>query len=339
MRNGNNGMKKLLYIFLSVVITGIVTSCYNGKASGETDPKDGPDSIDTCYSTQTYTNRHYGIGYNFIIHNDSLLLIIQQPEEYVSLLVTDTIVLTNDTHIAVADFRVLPQDSIDSVWVQLVSETGETGWIHETELLTNVVPTDPISQIIMLFSDTHVMLALIFVTIITVAYIMRIVQRRRAPLVHFRDIPSFYPTLLCLTVAASATFYASLQMFGADIWRHYYYHPTLNPFLMPPILSIFICSVWAMLIIGIAAIEDTRHHLNFEDALLYLSGLIGFCAVIYIVFSISTLYYIGYPLLVAYCWFAITRYIRHFSLHYICGNCGKRIKTKGECPHCGAINE
>lgn len=332
-------MKILFYILILSITGSIITSCYNGKHPDSIALPRTQDSIEILDSTYTYNSRHYSIGYNFIVHNDSLLLINQQPEEHVSLLVTDTLYIVHDTHVAVVDFRVLPQDSIDSVWVQLVSETGETGWIHETELLPNVVPTDPISQIIMLFSDTHVLFALILVALITAAYIIRLIQRRKAPLVHFRDIPSFYPTLLCITVAAAATFYASLQMFGADIWRHYYFHPTLNPFLMPPILSIFICSVWAMLIIGIAAIEDTRHHLNFTDAILYLSGLTGFCAVLYIVFSISTLYYIGYPLLVAYCWFAITRYLRYFSLPYICGNCGKRIRKKTQCPHCGAINE
>lgn len=332
-------MKKLLYIVLIAVLTSCVSSCYNGKKSDQPAALSEGDSIAMADSLSFYSSRHYTIGYNFIIHNDSLQLIEQQPEECLSLLVTDTIALQHDTHVAVADIRVLPQDSIDSVWVQIVAETGQMGWLHEKELLDSVVPTDPISQIIMMFSDTHLMFALIIVALITAAYIMRIVQRRQAPIVHFRDIPSFYPTLLCITVAASATFYASLQMFGADTWQHFYYHPSLNPFVMPPILSIFISSVWAMLIIGIAAVEDTRHHLNSSDAVLYLSGLVGFCAVLYIVFSISTLYYVGYPLLVAYCWFAVTRYLRHFSRHFICGNCGKRIKQKGICPHCGAINE
>lgn len=332
-------MRHILHIALLVILQALACSCYHGKKSNGHDAIAEQDSIAISDSLSFYSTHHYGIGYNFIVHNDSLLLISQQPEEHISLLVTDTLFFQYDTHVAVSDIRILPQDSVDSVWVQLVSETGQMGWLHETELLPNVVPTDPISQFIMMFSDTHVMLALIIVALITAAYIIRLVQRRQAPLVHFRDIPSFYPTLLCVTVAASATFYASLQMFGADIWRHFYYHPSLNPFLMPPILSIFISSVWAMLIIGIAAVEDTRHHLNSSDTVLYLSGLVGVCAVIYIIFSISTLYYVGYPLLVAYCWFAVTRYIRHFSLRYVCGNCGRRIRYKGICPHCGALNE
>ncbi len=320
-------------------MTFTLASCYQEYKANGHDALPQADSTARADSVSFNTSHHYSIGYNFIVYSDSLQLIRQQPVEHSSLLVTDTFHIKHDTHIAVSDFRIVPKDTVDSVWVQLVSETGDAGWTRETELLPNVVPTDPISQLIMMFSDTHVMLALIIVTLITAAYIIRIVQRKRAPMVHLRDIPSFYPTLLCITVAASATFYASLQMFGADTWRHFYYHPSLNPFAMPPILSIFISSVWAMLIIGIAAVEDTRHHLCFEDAVLYLCGLVGFCAVLYIVFSVTTLYYVGYPLLVAYCWFAVRQYLGHFSLRYVCGNCGKRIGGKGKCPHCGAINE
>ena len=85
--------------------------------------------------------------------------------------------------------------------------------------------------------------------------------------------------------------------------------------------------------------EDVRHHLRFEDTVIYLAGLVGVCGVLYIIFSISTLYYIGYPLLIAYVWFAIKKYKPFQTNHYICGNCGKRIYKKGECPHCGAYNE
>lgn len=317
-----------------------MVSCYQDKRPEDThDALPEQDSAAVADSISFYSTHHYSIGYNFIVRDDSLQLIAQQPEEHVSQLVTDTFTVEHDLHLAVTDIRILPQDSIDSVWVQLIAETGQIGWIHETELLPAVMPTDPISQFIMFFSDTHLLIALIIVALIVAAYIMRKVNKHNAPLVHFRDIPSFYPTLLCITVATAATFYASLQMFGPDTWRHFYYHPSLNPFLMPPILSVFISSVWAMLIIGIAAIEDTMHHLSFEDAILYLASLVGICSVLYIIFSISTLYYIGYPLLVAYCWFAVTRYIRHSQQNLICGNCGKKISQKGECPHCGAINE
>jgi 4-hydroxybenzoate polyprenyltransferase len=43
------------------------------------------------------------------------------------------------------------------------------------------------------------------------------------------------------------------------------------------------------------------------EAIMYLVGLVAVCAVIYVVFSTTTLYYVGYPLLIAYFYFAIKR--------------------------------
>lgn len=321
-------------------MVSMMASCYREKSADvEHHAYAGQDSAMVADSISFATKHHYSIGYNFVVHNDSIELIAQLPEEHVSQLETDTIAMSHNQQLAVMDVHIVPQDSVDSVWVKLISEDGTTGWIHESELLPNVVPTDPISQFIMFFSDSHILIALIIVGLLAVIYVMRLAQRRNAPIVHFRDIPSFYPTLLCIIVACSATFYASLQMFGADTWQHFYYHPSLNPFILPPILAIFLASVWAMLVVGVATVEDVRHHLRFEDAIIYLAGLVGVCGVLYIIFSISTLYYIGYPLLVAYVWFAIKKYKPFHTNHYICGNCGKRIYKKGECPHCGAINE
>ncbi|MFC2409048.1 MAG: zinc ribbon domain-containing protein, partial [Prevotella histicola] len=50
-------------------------------------------------------------------------------------------------------------------------------------------------------------------------------------------------------------------------------------------------------------------------------------------------YYIGYPLLMAYIYYAFNVYIHKSSETYYCGNCGKRLHRKGRCPYCGAINE
>jgi len=266
---------------------------------------------DTDYDTLLLdSSRHYSIGYNFVVNADSIIIISQQPEEHISQLATDSITILRSQHLAVSDIHIIPHDSIDSVWVQVVSEKGRMGWIHEKEMLPNVVPTDPISQFIMFFSDIHVLLAVILVVIMSAIYIMRLVSKRNVPIVHLRDIDSFYPSLLCIVVACSATFYASLQMFGAETWQHFYYHPSVNPFIMPPILAVFISSVWAMLIIGIATVDEVRHKLPLEEAILYLFGLLSFCSLLYIVFSISTLYYIGYPLLGAYCYYAVTKYFR-----------------------------
>ena len=297
-------MRNVYFAIISLLLLAMTTtSCYRERL--HTFDENTEDSVFLEGS------RHYSVGYNFIVNSDSIILISQQPEEHVSQLQTDSFSIPYNQQLAVSDIHILPQDSIDSVWVQVVSEKGRLGWIHEKELMTSVVPTDPISQFIMFFSHSHVMLAIILVVIMSAIYIMRLSNMRNVPLVHLRDIDSFYPSLLCIIVACSATFYASLQMFGAETWQHFYYHPSINPFIMPPILGVFISSVWAMLIVGIATVDDVRHKLPFEEAILYLFSLVGVCSLLYIIFSISTLYYVGYPLLGAYCYYAVTKYFRN----------------------------
>ena len=181
------------------------------------------------------------------------------------------------------------------------------GWVHESDLLANVSPDDPISQFIDFFSDSHLLIFLGFCVMVGGAYGLRRLMRKGAKIVHFNDIPSFYPTLLCLLVASSAVLYSSIQLFAPESWRHFYYHPSLNPYTLPWHLGLFITSVWAILIVTIATIDDVRHHLPLGQVILYLGGLAAVCAVDYVIFSLTTLYYIGYPLLIAYFVFALYR--------------------------------
>ena len=256
-------------------------------------------------STHHYTNR-----YNFVVYADSLMLIRQQPEEYVNLLPTDSFAVRKNCLLVVSDIRMIPQDRQDSVWVQLATEENQFGWIHESRLLPRVVPDDPISQFIMTFSDTHLIIFLVIIVLIGATYLIRKISHTNSRIVHFNDIDSPYPTALVLMVSLSATFYATIQTFAPETWRHFYYHPTLNPFAVPRVLGFFLASVWAILIVGLACIEEVKNRLAVGDALLYLGGLAGVCALDYILFSISTLYYIGYPLLAAYFWFAFRCYLR-----------------------------
>jgi hypothetical protein len=146
-----------------------------------------------------------------------------------------------------------------------------------------------------------------FCVIVGGAYGVRKLLRKGARIVHFNDIPSFYPTFLCLLIASSAVLYSSIQLFAPETWRHFYYHPSLNPYALPWFLGLFVMSVWAIVIVAIATIDDVRHHLPMGEAILYLGGLAAVCAVDYVIFSITTLYYIGYPLLIAYFVFALYR--------------------------------
>ena len=94
-----------------------------------------------------------------------------------------------------------------------------------------------------------------------------------------------------------------------------------------------------MVIVSLAAVDDTLRHLHLGEAMLYLLGLAGLCALNYVIFSLTTLYYVGYVLLVAYIVFAFYRYFHVTRSKYLCGHCGMQIHRKGVCPHCGAVNK
>lgn len=348
--------RNILFI-LSVIM--LMCSCYNNKdkqhdALTEPDASLSIEQLDSVALTRLQdsisftSNHHYTRNYNFIVNTDSLSLITQQPEEVVSMSQTtpdqienfdiDSIHVYYNEQLVVAEIRILPTDSVDSVWVQVARDQDTFGWIHESELLPNVVPDDPISQFISLFSNKHILWMLITVGVIIVLYVLRIIRRKRAKIVHFNDISSFYPTCLVLTVSVAATLYSSIVLLEPEMWRHFYYHPTLNPFAVPALLGVFLALVWLLPVVCFATIDDVSRHLPIEDALLYLAGLAAICMVDYVIFSVATLYYIGYPLLVAYFYFSVKTFNRYRRLMYYCGKCGKALSKKGKCKYCGAVN-
>lgn len=333
MKNEKLEMRNLFFIFSFLLL---LSSCYNrGQLS--------PDAWDLTQqqldSISFYTTHHYTQNYNFQVRVDSIPLIVQLPVEAINEMPIDTLMVYRNDHIVVADITTVPVDTIDSIWVKVARDQQTFGWIHEHDMLLAVSPDDPISEFIDVFSDVHLLVFLTFVVAVVAAYIYRRQMRRQAHLVHFNDIASFYPTLLCLLVASSATLYSSIQLFDPEKWRHFYFNPTLNPFAVPLSLGLSLVSVWVILIVAIAVLDDVRRLLPFGEAVLYLLGLGATCAVAYIVFSVLTLYYIGYPLLVAYCVFALWSYFRRPRPRYQCGRCGGLLYHKGTCPHCGAMNE
>ena len=309
--------RSILHLSLLLLSLLLTSSCYN---RGPITPDAWNLTEQQIDSISFYTTHHYTQNYNFIVTSDSLVVIAQQPEampipEVFSSLhgAADSSLFTlhsslfKGERIVVADIMTVPSDTIDSVWVKVARDQLTFGWIHENELLAKVSPDDPISQFIDFFSDVHLLVFLAFCVVIVAAYGVRRLMRRGAKIVHFNDIPSFYPTTLCLLVASSAVLYSSIQLFGPESWRHFYYHPSLNPFGMPLHLGLFVSSVWAIVIVAIATVDDVTKHLPLGSAILYLGGLLAVCAVDYVIFSITTLYYIGYPLLIAYYIFALRR--------------------------------
>ncbi len=307
-------MRRLVSLLLLALL---LCGCYN---RGPITPDAWDLTRQQLDSISFYTTHHYTQNFNFVVTGDSLVVVAQQPEDMavpdvVSVEIQtesgeyhkDSITLLRNERIVVADIKTVPSDTIDSVWVKVARDQLTFGWVHESELLSKVSPDDPISQFIDFFSDAHLLIFLAFCVVVVAAYGIRRLLRRGAKIVHFNDIPSFYPTALCLLVASSAVLYSSIQLFGAETWRHFYYHPSLNPFALPFWLGVFVSSVWAIVIVAIATVDDVTRQLPLGASILYLSGLGAICAVCYVVFSITTLYYVGYPLLIAYYVFAFRR--------------------------------
>ena len=313
--------RPLFFILFIIQYSLFTVSCYN---RGPITPDAWNLTEQQLDSISFYTTHHYTQGYNFVVSRDSLKILEQQSEmmpvpdiltseittgdETMPMLsLVDSLTLRRHEHIVVADIRTVPTDSIDSVWVKVARDQLTQGWVRESDMLKSVSPDDPISQFIDFFSDAHMLIFLAFCVVVCGAYGLRRLLKKGARIVHFNDVPSFYPTLLCILVSSSAVLYSSLQLFAPESWRHFYYHPSLNPWALPWHLGLFVSSVWAILIVTIATVDALRRHLPLSEAMLYLGGLAAVCAVDYVVFTVSTLYYIGYPLLISYIVFAVYR--------------------------------
>ena len=302
--------KSTIWQVLLLGILLMLSSCYHRHNSHQQHAAMVEYSDRQLDSISFSTTHHYTNKFNFLVFKDSLELMRQQPEEYISGLPVDTFAVKKNHLLVVTDIRMVPQDSIDSVWVQLATENNDFGWIQESKLLPRVVPDDPISEFIMTFSNVHLLIFLVVIVVITMAYLVRKVFHSNGKIVHFNDIDSPYPVTLVLLVSISAAFYGWIQSFEPEVWRHFYFHPSLNPFAVPHLLGVFLALVWVVLIVALACVDEVYHRLTFGEGLLYLGGLAGVCALDYIIFSVLSLYYIGYVLLIAYFYFAIRAYRR-----------------------------
>jgi len=219
----------------------------------------------------------------------------------------DTLYVYEDERVAVSD--ILTKDSLyitsDTAWVQLMRDAETFGWVEEMSMREQVVPADPISQAIAEFSDSHNVFFGIFVSLIIVIYFIRKKYKRTVPMVHINDISTAYPAMLCLMMATAAALYASIQMFDFEGWQNFYYHPTINPLAENGIISWFLLLVWIIVIMAVACVSEVSKRLNVFDTAMYLLVLFAVCCVVYVVFSLLTLCYIGYVLLVCYWWFGI----------------------------------
>lgn len=288
-------------------------------------PESGEEGDSACINT-----RAYALNSNFQVEADTLWLHV--------LPFMDTVALVQGDEVVVAEFDVHPQDSVDSVWVKVARDQETIGWIQERRLLENIVPVDPISRFIHLFSNAHTLPFFLVLAVFFLWFVYRAVRRKQIKLIWLNDIDSVFPLLLSLLMAIAATTYNSIQHFVPETWERYYYEPTLNPFDVPFILGFFIVCVWLIVLVGVAVLDDLFHQTKAEVAFFYLVGLVSCCIFIYVFFTYLNIY-IAYVCLAAYGAGCIRWFCKSDRYPYVCGACGAKMRAKGICPHCGALNE
>lgn len=295
--------------------------------------------LSSCYY-QEEESTLYEVGDNFELCIDSLSLQSNQPlhNQPVDTLNEQLKVYYGAT-LVVAETSIITEDPVDSIWVKLAHDQFTMGWVHQKKFIESVVPDDPISRFIHLFSIRHLGVFAIFFVISLITLLYQVFNEKKPRVFFLRDILSPYPTFLLITLSASALLYAGIQHYVPQTWVLYYYHPTLNPFGLPLILSLFLCTVWILLILTIATIDEVCKHLPLGEAILYLLSLLGCCIICYLFFTLAALSPgISYILFALFILVLILRYIRFSRAEFQCGSCGKRIQKLGKCPYCGADN-
>lgn len=281
----------------------------------------------------------YAVNDNFFLAADSMRLQTQEPLHNMPIdTLSDSIMLFYNDPLVVAQIVEIPEDSIDSVWVKVARDQFAQGWIHQSDFLASVVPDDPISEFIYLFSQRHLWFFLGLVFTVLIVLVVQKIRHSRFNMIFVRDISSFYPTMLTVSLSSSALLYASIQRLVPETWVLYYYHPTLNPFDLPLILGLFIASIWLLVVLVIATIDEVLALLPIPEAILYLFSLLGVCVVCYMVFSLPALGWFGYILYLIFSVALIWRYIKCFRARCLCGKCGAKMHGKGQCTRCKTRN-
>lgn len=283
------------------------------------------------YPDSLYPNpsRPYELNSNFEVTADSLWLY--------RLPFTDSVKVSRGDRLVVAEFAVHRQEKQDSVWVKVARDQETIGWLCERRLLEGIVPADPISKCIHWFSNTHTVPFFIVLGLFFLWTVWRAVRRKQIKLPGMNDIDSVFPVLLTWLLASAAVLYNSVLSFVPQTWEQYYYAPSLNPFELPFILGLFLLTVGLIVVVGIAVLDDLFHQTTLEVSFFYLVGLASFCIFLYLFFTYVWLYP-AYACWIGYSVWCVVRLRKSSSYPYACGACGAKMRTKGICPHCGALN-
>lgn len=318
-------MKYAGYILGVVCLLLCVTACHYRTSLSSVEKESSKDSV-----AAVVRERPYALNSNFRVTTDTLWL-HQLP-------LLDSIPVREGDELVVAEITSRKEMEGDSVWVKVARDQETIGWVPERQLLSHIVPIDPISRCIHLFSNSHALPFFLVLAVFFLCFVYRALRRKQIKLIWLNDIDSVFPITLSWLMAAAATLYNSMQHFVPETWERYYYDPSLNPFDLPFVLGLFVLSVFLILLLGVALLDDLFHQTTMEVAFFYLLGLASCCIFLYIFFTYLWVY-LAYVAFIAYSVWCVRRLRKANSYPYACGACGAKMRSKGICPHCGALNE
>ncbi len=318
-------MKYAGYILGVICLLLCVTACHYRTSLSSTGERNPNDSV-----VKVVRERPYALNSNFRVTADTLWL-HQLP-------LLDSIPVKEGDELVVAEITARKEMEGDSVWVKVARDQETIGWVPERQLLSHIVPVDPISRCIHLFSNSHALPFFLVLAVFFLCFVYRALRRKQIKLIWLNDIDSVFPITLSWLMAAAATLYNSMQHFVPETWERYYYDPSLNPFDLPFVLGLFVLSVFLILLLGVALLDDLFHQTTMEVAFFYLLGLASCCIFLYIFFTYLWVY-LAYVAFIAYSVWCVRRLRKANSYPYACGACGAKMRSKGICPHCGALNE
>lgn len=340
-------MKLVKFLYIATIL--LLTACNSGSTGGgKLVPKDS-DSISIIQETdipiaeltpqQTDSLRfrlthHYEENFNFCVKADSLQLVPKEGD-----MLTDTCTVYNGDLLVVASIKYVPENSTDTIWVKVAHDQMTMGWITEKELLESTTPNDPISKLLDAMTGSRSIWMSAIAGIGIICFLLRRASHKKLQILKFGEMDSFYPSLFLMLVAVMASLYATIQNFIPEFWQEFYYHPTLNPLPLPPVMSMLVITVWLVVIVFIAITEEVYRNFYFLPGITYLFEITGLAMIVYLFISWTTLCYIGYLFLPIFLALTLFVYFRFIRQPYICGNCEHRLRSKGLCPYCGAENK
>ena len=224
---------------------------------------------------------HYNVGYNFACAADSMPL-LPAPEGMTlntDYPLEDATLYEDDDFVIIEIFRKTITDTttVDSIWLRVGSDGIPLGWVSENAMLRCATPTDPISRFMASCSrhDNGIRWVTSCLILLILAYLTFYARKHPLPLKD--SMKSVYIWLFWITISSAGAALGTMTTLMPEVWRYFYFYPSLNPLGQPPMLALYISLVWLSLTLYIAIFFDLKDKMSFGRMLttLAISATIG----------------------------------------------------------------